>query len=177
MYACNQVAQNRRGAVPNQRIKLPACGTRSHGKNRRLTHAAAYPHRYKDMMISQNLQRRSLQMPTEWIGPRPQVPSFAARRLFLGTRADHGKGLHFLRKQGGGQSWGRREPGFPIDLSMSSDVISSWSSCSSYTGKVPRIAGLPQKGLVGVPVVDRPLSNFALQPSPGAVGVLAQVVA
>jgi hypothetical protein len=33
-------------AVSNPRIKLTACGTRSHGKKRRLTHAAAYPQRY-----------------------------------------------------------------------------------------------------------------------------------
>jgi hypothetical protein len=32
--------------MPNMRIKLTACGTRSHGKNRRLSHAAAYPQRY-----------------------------------------------------------------------------------------------------------------------------------
>jgi len=30
----------------NLRIKLTACGSRSHGKDRRLTHAAAYPRRY-----------------------------------------------------------------------------------------------------------------------------------
>jgi hypothetical protein len=29
----------------NMRIKLPACGTQSHDKKRRLTHAAAYPRR------------------------------------------------------------------------------------------------------------------------------------
>ena len=34
------------GVLHNLRIKLTACGTRSHGKGRRLTHAAAYPHRY-----------------------------------------------------------------------------------------------------------------------------------
>jgi len=31
------------------RIKLTACGTCSHGKKRRLTHAAAYPHRWADI--------------------------------------------------------------------------------------------------------------------------------
>ena len=71
---------------------------------------AAERDRYKDMMISQNLQRRSLQMLTEWKDPRPQVPPFAARRLFLGKRAVHGMGFHFIRKQYGGQLWGRREP-------------------------------------------------------------------
>jgi hypothetical protein len=30
----------------NPRIKLTACGTRSHGKKHWLSHAAAYPHRY-----------------------------------------------------------------------------------------------------------------------------------
>ena len=30
----------------NMRIKLTARGTRSHGRERRLTHAAAYPRRY-----------------------------------------------------------------------------------------------------------------------------------
>jgi len=34
--------------LPNMRIKLAACGTRSHGKKRRLTHAAAYPRRSAD---------------------------------------------------------------------------------------------------------------------------------
>ena len=31
---------------PNKRIKVPACGTLTHGKKRRLSHAAAYPQRY-----------------------------------------------------------------------------------------------------------------------------------
>jgi len=35
--------------LPNMRIKLTACGTRSHGKNRQLTHAAAYPERWADL--------------------------------------------------------------------------------------------------------------------------------
>jgi hypothetical protein len=37
--------------LPNMRIKLTACGTRSHGKNRRLSHAAAYPRRYTDKWV------------------------------------------------------------------------------------------------------------------------------
>jgi len=31
---------------PNKRIKLTACGTLTHGKKRRRSHAAAYPRRY-----------------------------------------------------------------------------------------------------------------------------------
>jgi hypothetical protein len=37
------------GSPYNLRIKLTACGTRSHGKKRRLSHAAAYPRRYTDL--------------------------------------------------------------------------------------------------------------------------------
>jgi hypothetical protein len=33
---------------PNPRIKLTACGTLTHGKKRRRSHAAAYPHRWAD---------------------------------------------------------------------------------------------------------------------------------
>jgi len=33
---------------PNMRIKLTACGTLTHGKKRRLSHAAAYPRRWAD---------------------------------------------------------------------------------------------------------------------------------
>jgi|GEM_PF-6040017 len=33
----------------NLRIKLTACGTLTHGKSRRLSHAAAYPRRWTDM--------------------------------------------------------------------------------------------------------------------------------
>jgi hypothetical protein len=34
--------------LPNMRIKLSACGTRSHGKEHRLTHSAGYPRRSAD---------------------------------------------------------------------------------------------------------------------------------
>jgi hypothetical protein len=34
--------------LPNQRIKLTACGTLTHGRKRRRSHAAAYPQRYPD---------------------------------------------------------------------------------------------------------------------------------
>src|SRR5262245_28582636 len=37
------------GRRPNLRIKLTACGTRSHGKKRRRSHAAAYPRRWADI--------------------------------------------------------------------------------------------------------------------------------
>ena len=161
----------------NFRVNPPAGGEVAVKMLRSRSPAAGYTDRYKDMMIFQNLQRRSLQMPTEWKGTRPQDPHSGPRRLFLMQCAGHGKRLQVLRKQGSGLPWGRREPRFQVGLSMSSDMHSSWSSCSSYTGRGPRIAGLARKGLAEVPVIDRPLSNLALQPSPGAVGVLAQVVA
>jgi hypothetical protein len=36
---------------PNQRIKLTACGTLTHSKKRRRSHAAAYPRRSADMQV------------------------------------------------------------------------------------------------------------------------------
>jgi len=33
------------------RIKLTACGMLTHGKKRRRSHAAAYPQRYKDIVL------------------------------------------------------------------------------------------------------------------------------
>ena len=44
--------------LSNPRIKLTACGTLTHGKKRRLPHAAAYPHRYKDIVFSKNPEEK-----------------------------------------------------------------------------------------------------------------------
>jgi hypothetical protein len=34
---------------PNMRMKLTACGTLTHGRKRRRSHAAAYPRRWTDI--------------------------------------------------------------------------------------------------------------------------------
>ena len=160
-------------------IRLRADGVR-HALARQETPAHARrgsTRRYKDMMIFRNQHGRSLQMLSEWKGPRPQVPGFRVRRLWHPELAGHGSYAYLPRKQWSMAPWGRREPRFRVDQSVGPEMASSRSSCSSYTGKGNLLAGPAQKGLAVVPAVNRPLSNLALQPSPGAVGVLAQVVA